>query len=134
MPALHAQAQDERKFNNALCQAVQGETEVKHKYSYGDGQPGYVFVDCETQFHVIEGGLDKRSSLDSLQQALFFSVLTRKEPVVVIYDTDGKTGRYEHRIREACEKAGVLFLRLSFGDTSDPAALPAALGGNQPGR
>lgn len=33
---------------------------------------------------VWEGGLDKRSSLDSIQQALFFSILTGKEPGVVI--------------------------------------------------
>ena len=33
--------------------------------------------------------LDKRSSLDSLQQALFFSVLTGKRPAVVISGTDG---------------------------------------------
>ena len=51
-------------------------------------------VDCETSTTVYEGGLDKRSSLDSLQQALFFSVLTGKRPAVVIYDTDGKEGQF----------------------------------------
>ena len=50
-------------------------------------------MDCETSNYVIEGGLDKRSSLDSLQQALFFSVLTGKVPIVVIYDTDGMVGQ-----------------------------------------
>ena len=53
-------------------------------------------------------GLDKRSSLDSVQQALFFGVLTGKEPAV--YDTDGQIGLYEHRIRVACERAGVRFM------------------------
>ena len=52
---------------------------------------------------------DKRSSLDSLQQALFFSVLTGKRPTVVIYDTDGQEGRFEYRIRTACQKAGVRY-------------------------
>ena len=61
---------------------------------------------------VYEGGLDKRSSLDSLQQALFFSSLTDKQPAVVIYDTDGHVGKYEHRIRVACEKANVRFLTI----------------------
>ena len=70
---------------------------------------GYVKVDCETNTTVYEGGLDKRSSLDSLQQALFFSVLTGKRPAVVIYDTDGKEGRFEYRIRTACQAARVRY-------------------------
>ena len=53
--------------------------------------------------------LDKRSSLDSLQQALFFSVLTGKRPAVVIYDTDGQEGQFEYRIRTACQKSGVRY-------------------------
>ena len=78
---------------------IDGERETRHHYTYGGGQRGYVAVDCETEVYVIEGGLDKRSSLDSLQQALFFSVLTGKAPAVVIYDTDGKVGKYERRIQ-----------------------------------
>ena len=66
-------------------------------------------MDCETGTTVYEGGLDKRSSLDSLQQVLFFSVLTDKRPTVVIYDTDGQEGRFEYRIRTACQKAGVRY-------------------------
>ena len=57
----------------------------------------------------VGGGLDKRSSLDSVQQALFFSHVTGKRPVVVIYDTDGREGRFEYRIRIACRKAGVRY-------------------------
>ena len=64
-------------------------------------------VDCETGTLVYEGGLDKRSSLDSVQQALFFSHVTGKRPAVVMYDTDGREGRFEYRIRVACRKAGV---------------------------
>ena len=67
-------------------------------------------MDCETEDTVYEGGLDKRSSLDSVQQALFAASLTGKHPAVVIYDTDGQIGPYEHRIRVACELAGVRFL------------------------
>jgi hypothetical protein len=70
----------------------------------------YVLVDCETESTVYEGGKgNTRSSLDSIQQALFFAHLTGKEPAVVIYDTDGKMGRFKHRIRVVCEMAGVTF-------------------------
>ena len=101
----------EAAYNARFCAAVGGQTEVRHGYSYPGGQ-SYVLVDCETADTVYEGGLDKRSSLDSVQQALFASAVTGKEPVVVVYDTDGKDGRFEHRIRVACERAGVEFLRM----------------------
>ena len=89
-----------------FCATVNGETETRHGYTYAGGR-NFVKVDCETSTTVYEGGLDKHSSLDSLQQALFFSVLTGKRPaLVIIYDTDGKEGRFEFRIRTACQKAG----------------------------
>ena len=122
-------AQDEDTFNESLCRALGGTTEVRHYYAYGDGQRGYVIVDCETDSFVIEGGLDKRSSLDSLQQALFFSSLTGKKPAVVIHDTDGKIGKYEHRIRVSSEKAGVLFLRLPSNRRLDRETLAGILRG-----
>ena len=71
-------------------------------------------MDCETKDTVYEGGLDKDTNLDSLQQTLFFASLTGKTPVVVIYDTDGKVGMYEHRIKVACERVGVKFLSWSM--------------------
>ena len=43
-------------------------------------------VDCETDDTVYEGGLDKRSSLDSVQQAIFSTHITVKKPTVVIYN------------------------------------------------
>ena len=98
----------EDAYNRRFCAAVGGVTETRHTYTY-DGGSSYVKVDCETGTTVYEGGLDKRSSLDSLQQALFFSALTGKAPAVVIFDTDGREGRFEYRIRTACEKAGVLY-------------------------
>ena len=124
-------AQDEDTFNESLCHSLGGTTEVRHSYPYGDGQESFVVVDCETDGFVIEGGLDKRSSLDSLQQALFFSSLTGKKPAVVIYDTDGKIGKYEHRIRVSCEKAGVLFQRLRFDSPLDRKGFAGALRGQQ---
>ena len=97
--------------NKAFCDAIGGRTEVRHAY-YGPTGRGSVLVDCETADAVYEGGLDKRSSLDSVQQALFFRYMTGKRPAVVIYDTDGKMGPYEHRIRIACKEAGILFRRV----------------------
>ena len=103
------QPSDEKTYNQAFCASAGGQTEVRHEYTYPTGQ-SYIRVDCETADTVYEGGLDKRSSLDSVQQALFFAHLTGKEPAVVIYDTDGQIGKYEHRIRVACKAAGVRYL------------------------
>ena len=103
------QPSDEKTHNQVFCTSAGGQTEVRHAYTYPTGQ-SYIRVDCETEDTVYEGGLDKRSSLDSVQQALFFAHLTGKEPAVVIYDTDGQIGQYEHRIRVACEAAGVRYL------------------------
>ena len=98
----------EDDYNRWLCTLVNGETATRHGYTSAGGR-GYVEVDCETGTMVYEGGLDKRSSLDSVQQALFFSHVTGKQPAVVMYDTDGREGRYEYRIRVACRKAGVRY-------------------------
>ena len=86
-PALAwATATGEHAHNTAFCASVEGTTEVRHRYTHPSGR-GTVIVDCETADTVYEGGLDKRSSLDSVQQALFFSAVTGKRPAVVIYDT-----------------------------------------------
>ena len=100
---------DEDAHNDAFCAEIGGQREVRHGYTYPTGK-SYVLVDCETEDTVYEGGLDQRSSLDSVQQALFAASLTGKEPTVVIHDTDGQIGRYEHRIRVACEMVGVTFV------------------------
>lgn len=100
---------NERDANDAFCAQVGGQREVRHVYDHPTGS-AYVVVDCETEERVYEGGLDKRSSLDSVQQALFFAHVTGKEPAVVIYDTDGQIGPYEYRIRVACELAEVEYL------------------------
>ena len=98
----------EDDYNRWFCALVNGETATRHGYTSAGGR-GYVEVDCETGTMVYEGGLDRRSSLDSVQQALFFSHVTGKRPAVVIYDTDGREGRFEYRIRIACRKAGVRY-------------------------
>ena len=102
-----SQAQED-SYNASFCSSMGGEAEVRHDYTY-PARTSYIRVDCETEDTVYKGGLDKRSSLDSVQQALFAAHLTGKKPAVVIYNTDGKIGRYEHRIKVACERAGVAF-------------------------
>ncbi len=108
-----AYATDEDTLNDRFCEKLGGEREVRHPYIYPGGV-SYVLVDCETEDTVYEGGKDTRSSLDSVQQALFFASLTGKQPAVVIYDTDGAVGRFEHRIRVACVLAGVQYLHVPY--------------------
>ncbi|MGI9392875.1 MAG: hypothetical protein ACR2N8_04990, partial [Parvibaculales bacterium] len=62
-----------------------------------------IIIDIETDEFVIEAGLDKRSSLDSIQQALYAAHLTGKKPLIIIYNTDNKIGIYEHRIQQAAQ-------------------------------
>lgn len=89
-----------------------GETETRHGYSAGYDLHA-IRVDCETPTEVIEVGLDKRSALDSVQQALFAAHLTGKSPAVLIIDRDGRVGPYETRIRAAADLAGVSYRSLS---------------------
>ena len=105
----------EADYNELFCNQVGGELEVAYSYNFGSGV-AYVYVDCETSDTVWEGGLDKRSSLDSIQQALFFHHLTGKTPAVVIYDTDGVEERFEYRIRIAAELAGVRYVSYNGKD------------------
>ena len=110
--ALPAPAKDkhtEADYNKLYCDLIGGKIEVRHNYTTDAGETGYVIVDCETATEVIEGGLDKRSSLDSIQQALFFGYLTGKKPVVVIYDTDGIEGKIEYRLRIVTKLTGIAF-------------------------
>ena len=106
---------NEDYYNNAFGKKLGAAIETIHFYSW-QGQTAKIRVDIETTEYVIEGGLDKRSSLDSVQQALFASSITGKKPAVVIYDTDGQQGKYEYRIRIAAELAGVKFVNISEDD------------------
>lgn len=106
----------EAAYNVGFCASVGGRVEVHHSYGYAGGS-GVIVVDCETATTVYEGGRDTRSSLDSVQQALFAAAITGKTPAVVVYDTDGRIGPYEHRIRTACEAVGVAFIRIQNGVT-----------------
>lgn len=98
-------------YNDLLADALGGRREVRLNYNVpSTNQRSYVIIDIETSDYVIEGGLDKRSSLDSIQQAVFASTLTGKKPAVAIYDTDGVWGKYEHRIWTVAQQLGARFI------------------------
>ena len=104
-------------FNLRLANYLGGKTEVNYKYNYNiNGSApkiASIRIDIVTDKYVIEGGLDKRSSLDSIQQAVFASTLTGKKPAVAIYDTNGLWGKYEHRIYSSAKKLGIKFFWVS---------------------
>lgn len=97
---------NENYYNDLFCDKVNGKREVRHYY----GKNAYILVDCETRNYVYEGGKDKRSSLDSVQQAVFASILTNKKPAIVIFDTNNKIGKYEHRIKSVADKLKIKFI------------------------
>ena len=108
-----AKLRNEASFNRALAALLGGQTEVSYSYNYGqsDNAPltASVRIDIVTDEYVIEGGLDKRSSLDRIQQAVFASTLSGKEPAVAVYDTDGMWGKYEQRIWTVANELGIKF-------------------------
>ena len=97
-----------------LCAFLSGSVAETPQYFDVNGLRRHVRVDCETETHVIEVGLDgKPSSRDSLHQALFFAHLTGKTPAVLLIDRDGFEGRYEYEMRQVTGATGVLYLRCS---------------------
>ena len=116
---LEALARNEDYFNDALASHLNGRTEVVFDYVYNKSDTttasARIRIDIVTEEYVIEGGLDKRSSLDSLQQAVFASTLSGKKPAVAIYDTDGSWGKYEHRIWVVAKELGIRYIWVSKG-------------------
>ena len=108
---------NEDTFNLRLANYLSGKTEVTYNYDYNingsSPRIASIRIDIVTDEYVIEGGLDKRSSLDSIQQAVFASTLTGKKPAVAIYDTNGYWGKYEHRIYSSAKKLGIKFFWVS---------------------
>lgn len=101
---------DELARTKSWCDLIRGETEVRHTYTVA-GQTHHIRVDCETQDIVVEAGMDNtRASLDSLHQATFAAIITGKAPVVLIHDTDGKRGQWEHQIYQACKRLDVSYI------------------------
>jgi hypothetical protein len=89
-----------------------GDPEVRVGYTIAGG-PHHIRIDCLTDAHAIEIGLDgRRSSLDSVQQALFAAGLTARAPLVVLVDTDGTEDAIEYRVKTAARIAGVSYRAL----------------------
>lgn len=103
---------NEDYYNNIFCDSLNGKRETKHYYKYSTKQ-SFIKIDCETESYVYEGGLDKRSSLDSIQQAMFFSILTNKKPAIVVFDTDNIYGKYEYRLKAVADKLKIKFIRIT---------------------
>lgn len=94
-----------------ICALLGGaDAEVRHKFD-NRGDSRNFRVDCETPSHVIEFGYDKRSSQDSVHQAVFASIQTDKVPMVVLIDTDGEEGRWEQEMRLVTDRLGIAYHR-----------------------
>lgn len=116
LSAIEAYAQHkEDYYNELLAKRLGGREEVVYHFNYTATESSRIRIDIETDEYVIEGGKDKRSSLDSVQQAVFASTLSGKKPAVAIYDTDGKWGKYEHRIWMAAKELGIRYIWVSGG-------------------
>ena len=100
----------EADFIPILCALLLGgEPEVRLNYQIVDGSH-HVRVDCLTPTHSIEIGLDgRRSSLDSVQQALFGAQVSGRAPMVVIIDTNGVEDAIEYRVETGARAAGVSY-------------------------
>ncbi len=111
-------------FNQQLAAHFGGQTEVTidFNYSFEGNTPkqASVRIDIVTDQYAIEGGLDKRSSLDSIQQAVFAASQLGLKPAVAIYDTDNSWGKYEHRIWIAAKELGVKYFWVSNGQVLEP--------------
>ncbi|MEM6609912.1 MAG: hypothetical protein AAF689_15200 [Pseudomonadota bacterium] len=82
-----------------ICVLVLGGTpEVRTPYAIETGEH-FVRIDCLTDTHAVEIGLDdRRSSHDSVHQAIFAAELTDRAPMVVIVDTNGVEEATEYQI------------------------------------
>lgn len=94
-------------YNQALARCWGGEVEKIYHYHLGS-----IRVDVETENYVIEAGLDKRTSLDSIHQVLFAAYLSGKKPMIIIYDTNQKEGAVEYQLRVLVKSLGILYYRI----------------------
>lgn len=98
-------AQSEYRCNKEFCESVGGLREIFYQY-----KDTSIRVDCVTDERVYEVGLDKRSSLDSIQQAAFAGKITGKKETIVIFDTDGREGTYEYQIRTVAKRYRIKYI------------------------
>jgi len=103
-------AMGELELTAILCSfMLGGETEVRHSFDLAE-DTSHIRVDCETETHVYEVGLDNRvSSYDSVHQAMFAAALSGKIPAIILIDTNGIEENEEFRIETAARLAGVSY-------------------------
>ena len=101
----------ETELTAILCSLIlNGHAEVRHDY-VAAGKEHHIKVDCETPSHVVEVGFDgRRSSYDSVHQALFAASLTGKLPMVVIIDTDGIEESVQYQVLSVARGIGMTAL------------------------
>jgi len=104
-----AKKNNENYYNDLYAKFIQGTRESVYKY-----EKGIIKIDIETPTEVIEGGLDKRSSIDSVHQVIFASILSGKKPVVVIYDTNNIIDPIEYQLSKVCKKLGIEYRRVLY--------------------
>ena len=111
-------------YNQQLATHFGGQTEVSIDFNYSfEGnatKQASVRIDIVTDQYAIEGGLDKRSSLDSIQQAVFAASQLGLKPAVAIYDTDGSWGKYEHRIWTAAKELDIKYFWVTNREVLEP--------------
>ena len=107
-----------------LCALFGGEPEVRHYYVTEHGQK-FILVDCESEEYVMEFGLDKRSSFDSIHQAIFASILTGKKPKIVIIDTDLQESKEEYQIRVGANELNIEHLSVYLNEIVRLMEIPA---------
>lgn len=90
-----------------LCALLGGDPEERVPYTI-DAVTTHVRVDCVTETHAIEMGLDtSRSAYDSVHQATFNALQLGLAPMVILIDTDGIESQYEYQVETVSRHFGV---------------------------
>ena len=61
----------------------------------------------------LKGARIREAASIAFNKRCFPSILSGKKPAVAIYDTDGKWGKYEHRIWVVAKELGVRYIWFS---------------------
>ncbi len=96
-----------------LCSFLGGsDAEVPASFNNLDTRRS-IRIDCLTDDYAFEFGLDKRSSRDSIHQAVFAAEMTNTDPFVIIIDRDGVEGRFEQELRIVADVLDIRYARCS---------------------
>ena len=97
-----------------LCSLILGgEMEARHDFTVLD-RAHHIRIDCETPSHVVEVGLDgRRSTMDSLHQAIFAAHQTGKLPMIVVIDTNGIEENVQYQVKTAARGTDVAYLSVT---------------------